>query len=114
MAIVKVPLPLSVPLTVRLELLDVPGCTEGLDPKGRLQLLPIVVVCEELVLVITTRLKVALLQDMAWLEPFPFSVTVPPLALNVALPLTVKSPLKAKMPEVLVNEPPVIFSVTIL
>lgn len=61
-AIVKVPLPLKVPLTVRLEPLEVPGWTVGLAPRGRLQSLPTVVVCDDDVLVITTRLRVALLQ----------------------------------------------------
>src|SRR5262249_24577294 len=99
--IVSVPEPLSVPLKLT------GAFTVGLLPKGRLQLLLIVLmpVLDVEPLSIITLLKVTLLQlKVAPLSPS--NLIVPLFALNVGEPETVSEPARVKVPEGPVNVPP--------
>lgn len=99
--VVSVPIPDRVPLSV------IAGGMLGLFPRGRLQLLAIVLVSPEVVNL--TKLKTALLQVMlALMEPS--KIIVPPLALKVTPAPIVKClanvavPLGAvKLPESILN-----------
>lgn len=93
--VVKVPLPLNVPL--RVILLGMVGAA----PSGREQLLLTVLrpVCP----VNVTRLKVALLQLKAAVVTS--KVKVPPLALNIGTPEMVKAPATLVVPEEAVKVP---------
>lgn len=95
--LVRVPLPLRVPFTVRFPALVI----VGLLPSGSVQLLLIVFV---LVLVKVMRLNVTLLQLSV---PVPSSkVMFPPLALKVGDPEIVRAPPRKIVPELAVNDPP--------
>lgn len=97
-AIVKVPVPERVPLTIRST--TVPLLIVGLLPSGKLQSLLTVFV---LVWLKVTKLKVALLQDKVPVDPS--NVTVPPLALNVVPEFRVKLLAKVAMPDGALNTP---------
>lgn len=102
---VSVPLPVKVPLTVK----AYPAVPRlGLEPRGRVQSDPTVVVF--VVLLNVTRLKVTLLH-VSVAPIIPLKLIVPPFALNVGVPEMTKNPPTFNIPDGALNVPPVICNV---
>lgn len=99
---VSVPVPESVPFKV-IWLVPSPVPTVGLAPRGRLQLLLMVLMLLP-VFLIFTALKVTLLQETIPLVPS--KVTVPELWVKVGVPVIVKDPAMVVVALVEVKIPP--------